>query len=91
MDVIENIKSYFNKKENNEITGPVPEGVCPNCWGRHEWDGEYYKFIKGQKDNPDKETYDNFIKKVVRMLGKVRIEKNSYYCETCHVNFERNN
>jgi len=89
MEVIENIKSYFNKKENNKTTGHAPEGVCPNCWGLHEWDGEYYKFIKGQKENPSEETYDSFIKRVVRRLGKVRIEKNSYYCETCHINFRK--
>ncbi len=89
MDINKNIKSYFNKKENNEITGRAPDGVCPNCWGIHEWDGEYYKFIKGQKDNPDKEIYDSFIKKIVRKLGKVTIVKDSFYCETCHINFKK--
>lgn len=86
MNVIENLKSYFTKKENNEITGPAPEGICPNCWAIHEWDGEYYKFIKGQKGNPSKEIYNSFIKDVVRKLGKITIRKDSYYCETCEKN-----
>jgi hypothetical protein len=31
MSITENIKSYFNKKKNNESIGEAPEGICPNC------------------------------------------------------------
>ena len=39
MNLIENIKAYFKKKSENKETGNAPEGVCPNCWGRQEWEG----------------------------------------------------
>lgn len=91
MGVFENIKSYFNKMEEHQMTGHAPKGVCPNCWGRQEWDGEYFKVIKGQNINPNDEIYDNFIRKVIRKLGKVTVQKNAYYCETCQVNFDNDN
>ena len=46
MDILESIKSFFVKKSNNEETPKAPEGVCPNCWGSQDWEGEYYKFMK---------------------------------------------
>lgn len=91
MSIIENVKAYFSKKLNKEETGLAPEGVCPNCWGKQEWDGEYYKFIKGENGNPSTETYDNFIKDVTRKLDKITLKNNAYVCETCQVNHNKAN
>ncbi|WP_452222208.1 hypothetical protein [Lacinutrix salivirga] len=88
MSLIQNIKTYFIKKSNNEPTGKAPEGVCPNCWGKQEWDGEYYKFIKGQNPNPSEETYNSFVKEVARKLDKITVSKNSYTCETCKISYK---
>ena len=30
-----------SEPENN-----VPEGVCPNCWGKQEYGGEFYRVVK---------------------------------------------
>lgn len=87
MNLVQNIKDYFTKKDNNESTETAPEGVCPNCWGRHEYDGEYYSFKKGQKGNPSEETYNNFVAEVARKLGKVTVKENTYFCETCKVDY----
>ena len=49
MDVFESIKkALLKKRENNN---PVPEGYCPNCWGREEYGGKFYSAIK--KENID--------------------------------------
>lgn len=88
MSLLENVKEFFNKKRNHEKTSDAPEGVCPNCWGKQEWEGEYYAFMKGQNDNPSKETYNNFIADVVRKLDKITIHKNTYTCETCKVKYK---
>ncbi len=86
MNLLENLKSYFTEKdESNSI---APEGVCPNCWGKQDWDGEYYKFKKGENNNPSEETYNNFIKNVTRQLGKITIDKNNYVCETCKTSYK---
>ena len=89
MEIIDNIKSFFRKKNNNEATGNAPKGVCPNCWGAQEWENEYYKFKKGNNGNYDNDTYDTFIKKATRMLGKITSEGNQYVCETCKVKFDK--
>ncbi|RZN83332.1 MAG: hypothetical protein EVB11_05090 [Winogradskyella sp.] len=89
MSRIENIKSFFQQNESNEATGKAPKGVCPNCWGAQEWENEYYKFKKGNNGNYDNNTYDTFIMKVARMLGKIASEGNQYVCETCRMKFEK--
>ena len=83
MNIIENLKVYFTQKANKDITKNAPEGICPNCWGKQEWEGDYYKFMKGENGNPNKETYNSFIQNVARKLDKITIEKDSYTCETC--------
>ena len=88
MSLIENIKSYFTKKENNQPVGDSPEGVCPNCWGKQEWEGEFYEFMKGSKNEKRDETYNNFINKIVESnIDGIAINKDSYTCKTCNVNF----
>jgi hypothetical protein len=89
MSLIENIKSYFKKKTNNQEAGAAPEGVCPNCWGKQDWDGEHYTFMKGQNSNPSNDTYTNFVKDVARKLDKIVVNKDNYVCETCKVHYER--
>ncbi len=41
MSTVENVKAYFKKKLNKKEPGLAPEGVCPNCWGKQEWDNEF--------------------------------------------------
>lgn len=84
MNLIQNLKSYFKKKEKSR---QAPKGVCPNCWGKQEWDGEYYKFMKGQNMNPSQETYNNFVQDVARKLDKITFKEDSYTCETCKVSY----
>jgi hypothetical protein len=87
MGLIENLKIYFKKKDNNETKTVAPEGVCPNCWGKQEWEGEFYKFKKGNSGNYDNETYDNFVQGVARKLDKITAKDNAYICETCNLDF----
>lgn len=88
MNILQNLKDYFNKKENNQETESAPEGVCPNCWGKQEWEGEYYKFMKGQNGNPSDDTYNNFVQDVTRKLDKITFKENSYTCETCQMKYK---
>ncbi len=88
MSLIENLKKYFSQKDKSQDTPLAPEGVCPNCWGKQEWDGEYYKFMKGQKGDPSKETYTSFVQDVARKLDKITIHKDTYTCETCSITYK---
>jgi len=87
MGVIENIKAFFSKKDNNEVTGEAPVGVCPNCWGAQQWENEYYEFKKGHSGNYDNDTYNSFIQDVARKLGKVTAQGNEYHCQTCMMKY----
>lgn len=87
MGLIENLKTYFKSKENQKESRSAPVGVCPNCWGAQEWDGEYYKFMKGQSGNPSEDRYNNFVQEVARKLDKITVKGSTYTCETCKVNY----
>lgn len=87
--LFENIKNYFRKKEQNEQTGNAPEGVCPNCWGKQEWEGEYYHQLKAQNITPESDTYNSFIKEfVTKHIDGIAIKKDTYVCTTCKVNYK---
>lgn len=88
MSLAENIKKFFKAKENNEPTGKAPEGVCPNCWGRQEWEGNYYKIIKARNITPESNTYNNFIHEVASKLDKITLKEDTYECTTCHVKYK---
>jgi len=47
MDLVKNIITLINKKPNNKEQ--VPEGFCPNCWGRQEYGGNFQKAIKAKE------------------------------------------
>ncbi|MFT5229562.1 MAG: hypothetical protein ACI9EV_002716, partial [Urechidicola sp.] len=63
--IIEKIKAYFKKKADGVETASSPEGTCPTCWGRSEWDGKYYDVVKDKHLHPEVDTYSHFISKVV--------------------------
>lgn len=87
MSLINNIKNYFGKKENNEETGNAPEGVCPNCWGKQEWEGQFYKKIKVNNITPKNNTYDSFINDVASKLEKITLKDDILICETCQTKY----
>ena len=88
MNILENVKSYFFKKENNQETAKAPEGVCPNCWGRQDWEGEYYKKIKANNITPESNTYNSFINEVAQKLDKITLKDDTYECETCKMSYK---
>ena len=89
MNIFENIKNYFTAKLEGKETEKTPEGICPNCWGKQEWEGEFYKLNKGNKLIGNDKTYSSFIDKVVENnVAAITIKKDTYECETCNVNFK---
>ena len=88
MSLIENIKNYFRAKSAGLETASSPEGVCPNCWGKQEWDGEFYKNIKAKNITPESNTYTSFIHEIANKLDKITLKKDTYTCETCNVNYK---
>ncbi len=82
--IIERIKNYFSKKRKGEETGAAPEGVCPNCWGKQEWDGHFFELIKDPHLTPEGRRYQSFISKVVdQHVGSLHKHGDRYVCTTC--------
>lgn len=85
MSLIQNIKNYFNAKSEGNKTLKAPVGICPNCWGKQEWEGEFYKKIKVHNITPENKTYNNFINEVAQKLDKISLKDDILTCETCKV------
>ena len=37
---------YFLKAHKRQDKEEAPEGLCPNCWGRQEYGGNFYEAVK---------------------------------------------
>lgn len=84
MTVIQNIKNYFTSKSEGDTSRSSPEGICPNCWGKQEWEGEFYTLNKGNKLVGNDQTYNHFINKIVESnISGILINEDTYECETC--------
>ena len=46
MSALSNLIDYIKAEKKQE---EVPEGYCPNCWGRQEYGGAFYKAVKKEK------------------------------------------
>ena len=90
MSLIQNIKKYFTSKAEGNISKKAPEGICPNCWGKQEWEGEFYKLNKGNKLIGNDQTYNNFINKIVENnISGIAINQDNYECETCKISYKQ--
>jgi len=89
MNLIENIKTYFKAKSSGNTILKAPEGVCPNCWGKQEWEGKFYKKIKSKNSSPENKTYDNFIHQVAEKLDKITLKEDILICETCKLSYKK--
>jgi len=79
------IKGYFSKKEKKEKTAEAPKGMCPDCWGRDEWDGQFYEIIKDKHLIPQNDKYESFISKIVeKHVDTTHKHENIYICTTCN-------
>ena len=89
MSIIQNLKNYFNSKADKNTSKKAPEGICPNCWGKQEWENEFYKLNKGYKLVGNDQTYNNFIHKIVENnIEGITIKSDNYECETCKISHQ---
>ncbi len=45
MNILESLLSFLKKDQSTEESS-APEGLCPNCWGREEYGGQFYERVK---------------------------------------------
>jgi len=84
--MIETLRLFFSKSE-IETKLLVPEGVCPNCWGRQEYDGMFRKlYNEKQIDvNNHKAQYAFIQKFVVEYIDGIKLRRgdDGLECPTC--------
>ncbi|MFL1013584.1 hypothetical protein [Flavisericum labens] len=45
MNLVKNVLAFL-KRDPNDNKLKSPKGFCPNCWGRQEYGGNFYKALK---------------------------------------------
>lgn len=86
--MVEKIWAYLQKPK-TEQENAVPEGVCPNCWGRQEYE-PYIRELYAEKqiDVNNKQANYAFIQNfVVDRIEGIQLKKglNGYECPSCKI------
>ena len=88
--MINSLISFFEKPK-EETAGKSPEGFCPNCWGKQEYDNQVRKLYKDKQiDINNKEANHAFIQDfAVTHLTGIHLKKDDNWlqCPTCQVKF----
>jgi len=89
--MIEELIEFF-KKPKEETKNHVPEGLCPNCWGKQEYDNTIRKMYKDKQIDVNNHTANYaFIQEfMVTNLNGIKLKKgnNSLECPTCKVTYK---
>ncbi|NND06378.1 MAG: hypothetical protein HKN87_08355 [Saprospiraceae bacterium] len=46
MKLVQRLIDYLRNKAASDINKDVPDGLCPNCWGRNEYGGKFFEALK---------------------------------------------
>jgi len=84
--MIEKLISFFRKSKEETASTP-PEGYCPNCWGKQEYDNVIREmYAEKQIDVNNHQANYAFIQKfVVDKLDGIKLKKEIHgiECPTC--------
>jgi len=76
----------------SESTDQVPEGICPNCWGRGEYAGQFYDAIKNEQVNAfDVSKKIGWIQDYAnKHLSRITIQPDkNVVCQKCKVSYNK--
>ena len=89
--MIEKLIAFF-KKSKEATKDEIPTGLCPNCWGKQEYDNEIRELYEDKQIdvNNHASNYAFIQKFVVKHVDGIRLKKgkNSFDCPTCHVKYK---
>jgi hypothetical protein len=49
MSLVNSLLSFLQKTSAETNNNAVPEGFCPNCWGREEYGGQFFEAVKNHR------------------------------------------
>ncbi|WP_136466427.1 hypothetical protein [Flagellimonas onchidii] len=88
MSLYNSILDYFSKKDKGEAL-KTPDGVCPNCWGTQDYDGQFREIFKDKQVdvNNHEENYAFIQDFIVNHVDGIRlkIDGSGFKCPTCRV------
>ena len=92
MNLINSLLTVLKKGNSNES---VPEGFCPNCWGRQEYGGNFYQAVRNHGlDANAKEPEVGWIQDYVnKNLSPIVLHKegDEYNCSRCKTSYKKLN
>lgn len=91
------LQKIFGTRKSEIFTNDelVDADLCPNCWGRHAYDGEYVDYVKDQtKSNTNHDTSNQkaFIQQFVETnVSGIKLRNNDGIssCPACKIEFTR--
>ncbi|WP_418514091.1 hypothetical protein [Corallibacter sp.] len=89
MNTLKNILSFLNKTPQEKI-GETPESFCPNCWGRQEYGGNFFKALKAEKlENLElkKGWITTYVERNLKHIQLQHKEK-KHVCNVCFESFD---
>jgi len=91
MSITDGLKNYFNQKTANATEEISLKSICPNYRSKQQWEGQFYEWIKGRKNEKRDNTFNNFIDKIVEtnISGSI-IDKDTYTSKTCYLSYNQN-
>ena len=88
--MIDSLISFF-KRSKEETNNEVPEGLCPNCWGKQEYNNQVRELYRDKQiDINNHEANHSFIQDfAVKHLSGIHLikEDKGYLCPTCKVKY----
>ncbi len=92
-------KLFGKKQPQNKIddTTLIEAGVCPNCWGRMEYDNQFFEYIEDQTKsniNHDKTHQKAFVQQFVEthITGiHLKTEGDNLICPKCKGSYKHIN
>ena len=86
MNLIKNNVKYSRKSKQEE---PATGSLCPNCWGRQEYEKQFYKPIKTKSLKEEKERKGwilNYLQEHTKSKSFVPQHKKKQVCNVCYTN-----
>lgn len=78
--------------DNDDSKSAMPEGYCPNCWGRQEYGGRFYESIKTEGINTNnidqkKGWVQAYAEKNITGI-QLRADDAQLVCDSCNIRYE---
>ena len=90
MNIFKTIKDFLSQTTE---TKTAPEGLCPNCWGRQEYEGKFYEALKNNKVDinnlsENKGWIEKYFDENLSQIKLLKTNENELTCSKCKVSFK---